>query len=216
MSARRASDEVDGGASAGRARRTQPERRREAEQRLLDAAARLIARQGARGTSLAQVGEAAGYSRGLASHYFGSKSELVNHLVKTIQQRFVQALPKADELSNGLDGLLAVADSYLALRMDDRERAFMVMWAEAVGTSAELRPAYVAVDRMFRKFLQEAIEIGVADGSIRSDVDVRAAAASLVGQFRGVLLQLLLDPKAFDAAGVRKHVLDSIRRSLTA
>jgi AcrR family transcriptional regulator len=61
----------------GSERRSQAGRRDEAEQRLLAAAVRLVAEQGLERITLADVGAAAGYSRGLPAHYFGSKAGLV-------------------------------------------------------------------------------------------------------------------------------------------
>lgn len=58
-------------------RRTQAERREEAEGKLLRAAIELLATRGYDGFTLAEVGKAAGYSRGLPAHYFGCKEELL-------------------------------------------------------------------------------------------------------------------------------------------
>ena len=56
-----------------RKRRTQEERREEAERRILEAATRIIGKTGVETFTLADVGEAAGYSRGLPAHYFKTK-----------------------------------------------------------------------------------------------------------------------------------------------
>ena len=58
-------------------RRTQEQRRAETERRVVDAATELIATSGSRRITLAQVGEAAGYSRGIVYHQFGSRERLV-------------------------------------------------------------------------------------------------------------------------------------------
>ena len=58
--------------TAGPSPRTQSDRRDTAEARILDAALRIVAERGTDGMTLAEVGEAAGYSRGLPAHYFGS------------------------------------------------------------------------------------------------------------------------------------------------
>ena len=49
----------------GDSRRTQAERRAESDSRMLRAATQLIAKHGSAGVSLAKIGVAAGYSRGL-------------------------------------------------------------------------------------------------------------------------------------------------------
>ena len=54
-------------------RRTQAERTALSDARMFDAAMQLIVEQGTHATTLKEVGERAGYSRGLASSRFGSK-----------------------------------------------------------------------------------------------------------------------------------------------
>ena len=65
-------------------RRTQAERTAETRRRVLDAAAALVASHGAHAVSLAAVGEAAGYSRGIVNHHFGSKEGLFDATVEAI------------------------------------------------------------------------------------------------------------------------------------
>jgi AcrR family transcriptional regulator len=52
-------------------RLTQAERRARSERSLLDAAEQLFAEKGSHRTSLAEIGERAGYSRGLVGERFG-------------------------------------------------------------------------------------------------------------------------------------------------
>src|SRR5690349_12395535 len=91
-------------------RRTQKQRREEAEAALLGAAVELVDEQGVSALTLARVGERAGYSRGLVTHYFGSKQALVERLAQTAQAGFV---PGLDGLPPGLDRLLRLIDGYV-------------------------------------------------------------------------------------------------------
>jgi len=67
------------------ARRTQRERREETERKVLAAATALIAQHGSRALTLAAVGEAAGYSRGIVSHHFGSRENLLRAVMRDAQ-----------------------------------------------------------------------------------------------------------------------------------
>ncbi|MEN3272577.1 MAG: hypothetical protein V7636_1338 [Actinomycetota bacterium] len=198
-------------------RRTQLERRTEAEQSLLRAAIELIAEQGAEQTSLAQIGERAGFSRGIVNHHFGTKAELIKRLVSQAQRGFAGSLPR-DSTKSGLDDLLALADSYLAPMKgsDPRHRAFLVMWAEAAGAGRDVRPSFVEGDRRFRAGIQALVERGMGDGSIRAEVDAAAYAAALVAQLRGVGVELLIDERAFKVDRVRKEIARSISAALAA
>jgi AcrR family transcriptional regulator len=177
----------------------------------------LIAEQGAEQTSLAQIGERAGFSRGIVNHHFGTKAELIKRLVSQAQRGFAGSLPP-DTAKNGLDALLALVDSYIAplKGSDARHRAFLVMWAEAAGAGRDVRPSFVEGDRRFRAGIQELVERGIRDGSIRAEADAVAFAAALVAQLRGVGIELLIDEAAFKVDRVRKEIVRSITASLAA
>src|SRR3954467_4513619 len=67
------------------ARHTQRERREATERKVLAAATALIAQHGSRALTLAAVGEAAGYSRGIVSHHFGSRENLLRAVMRDAQ-----------------------------------------------------------------------------------------------------------------------------------
>ena len=172
-----------------RRRRTQAERRAETERRVVDAAMRLVAARGVRAVTLAAVGDAAGYSRGIVTHHFGSRQGLLDVLTKQLQDRF--AAPPSE--LGGLDRLLQLVDAYLMhLRADElAARVFLVLWAETLTAEPDLRPVFAERDARFRATLAECLHEGIASGATRRDVDPDALALALVGQLRGMGLQLL-------------------------
>lgn len=87
-------------------RRTQGERRAEAEHRLLEAALQIVARRGTVRMTLAEVAEAAGYSRGLPTHRFGNKAGLLHALAGYIGERFGQQRARGPALRPGLEAIL--------------------------------------------------------------------------------------------------------------
>jgi AcrR family transcriptional regulator len=194
------------------ARRTQKERRDQAEAALLGAAAELVVEQGVRSLTLARVGERAGYSRGLVTHHFGSKQALLERLALATQTGFV---PGLDGLPPGLDRLLRLIDGYLGALGDVRvlNRAFLLLWAEAT-TAPDLAPIFRERDAAFRADLREDVAAGIADGAIRPDVVPDEVAIAVVGQLRGVGLQRLLDPGVIDTERLRRSVTEHWRRAL--
>jgi AcrR family transcriptional regulator len=194
------------------ARRTQKERRDQAEAALLGAAAELVVEQGVRSLTLARVGERAGYSRGLVTHHFGSKQALLERLALATQTGFV---PGLDGLPPGLDRLLRLIDGYLGALGDVGvlNRAFLLLWAEAT-TAPDLAPIFRERDAAFRADLREDVAAGIADGAIRPDVVPDEVAIAVVGQLRGVGLQRLLDPGVIDTERLRRSVTEHWRRAL--
>ncbi len=196
-------------------RRSQSERRGEAETALLDAAMRLFARQGVEATSLAAIGDEAGYSRGLANHHFGSRAALVEQLARRGQRRFAKGVEHLQAPT--VDTVVAVADTYLALFDDpnDDVRAFFVMRGGAIPLDAPLRSIYAADDRRFRAGMERVIRRGQEAGTIRPDIDAAAFSALLVGLLRGVASQCLMDADAVDLATVRSTTRAVIVSALT-
>jgi AcrR family transcriptional regulator len=180
-------------------RRTQQQRRDQAEAALLNAAAELVVEQGVHSLTLARVGERARYSRGLVTHYFGSKQALLQRLARTAQSGFV---PGLDAMPPGLDRLLRLIDGYIGalsqLRMANR--AFLLLWAEAA-TAADLARIFRERDEAFRAGLREDVTAGIADGTIRADAAAEETAVAVLAQLRGIGLQRLVDSPASRRAG---------------
>ncbi|MBE8523493.1 TetR family transcriptional regulator [Amycolatopsis sp. H6(2020)] len=194
-------------------RRTQQERRDQAEAALLTAAAELVVEQGVRSLTLARVGERAGYSRGIVTHHFGGKQALVERLARATQTGFV---PGLEDLPPGLDRLLRLIDGYLGElgRIGVFNQAFLLLWAEAA-TQPDLAPIFRERDAAFRADLREDVEAGIADGSIEASVSPGEVATAVVGQLRGIALQRLLDPGSVDTEALRRSVTGQWRRALT-
>ncbi|MFG2584833.1 TetR/AcrR family transcriptional regulator [Streptomyces malaysiensis] len=193
-------------------RRTQKQRRDQAEAALLNAAAELIVEQGVRSLTLARMGDRAGYSRGLVTHYFGSKQTLLERLALATQTGFV---PGLDGLPPGLNRLLRLIDGYLGMvgQASVAHQAFLLLWAEAA-TASELAPILRERDEAFRADLCEDIAAGIADGTIDPGVLANDVAIAIVGQLRGIGLQRLLAPDAVDTEPLRRSVTEHWRRAL--
>jgi AcrR family transcriptional regulator len=194
------------------ARRTQRERRDQAEAALLNAAAELVVEHGVRSLTLARVGERAGYSRGIVTHHFGSKQALLERLARATQAGFV---PGLGGLPPGLDRLLRLIDGYVGAlgQVGVFNRAFLLLWAEAA-TASELAPIFRERDDAFRADLRDDVHSGIADGTIRPDLIPAEVAVAVVGQLRGIGLQRLLDPQAVDTERLRHTVTEHWRRAL--
>jgi AcrR family transcriptional regulator len=177
-------------------RRTQEERRSEAEKRLLGAAAELIAETGPSGVTLANIGERAGYSRGLATHHFGSKAAMMQRLVDSVSTDFRREVFAASATDSAFDEAMGLVRAYFHALQHPRpaNRARLVLWADAVAAgSTDVRSAVLASDREFRDELTNRIERGIATGEFAGSVDPRALATVIIGMLRGVALQSMLD-----------------------
>ncbi len=195
-------------------RRSQQQRRDEAESGLLNAAVELIAEQGITKTSLAQIGERAGYSRGLVNYHFRSKDALIDKLINRCQKYFVDVLDVA-HADNGLETVLGSVDKYIQLFQypDIYTPALIVVWGASLPSNAD-RDAIIEAEKLVREIAVKNIQEGQRDGSISTHVDVDAFSFILVGMLRGIAAELLLSPSKLNAEHLRGELLSFIRTYL--
>ncbi len=199
------------------ARRTQTERVAESDRRVLAAALRLIGERGYRGTSLAAIGEEAGYSRGLVHERFGSKAGLLWALVREMLRTWNQdGRERGLTGHSGFEALSDVLDNHRRAMEEDRGiRAFYALMFEAMGPTPELLAEFRQLHTRFRGDIERALRVGMEEGTIRKDIDPIAQAALLMGTLRGVAFQWLLDPDAFSLDRAYEEEKRNLRRSLS-
>jgi AcrR family transcriptional regulator len=198
-----------------RPRKTQAERRATAEKKLLAAALKLIAEKGVGRTTLAEIGEAAGYSRALPAVYFRDRDGLIRAVWDYVSSHFQKKMAATGERQAGLAAVLSVVDAYLTRSGSDPFvfRATQVLMIEAFTATPEIRENMAMYNREAEKFLRKHIRIGIERGEIRGDVDPKAQAILIMGALRGAVSHWIIDP-AIDLGLVRKEFLQSLRRSL--
>jgi AcrR family transcriptional regulator len=182
--------------------RTKQERRDQAEQSLVEAAGRLVARRGVDQTSVADVGAEAGYSRGLVNHHFGTKVALLQRVARQSQLGLVEVVEGLT--GDGLESLVVMVRSYLTWidRHPDEARAFFAMWGSALSEESVLREVFADFDSDIRGKIEEFVRSGQQNGTIRTDTDPAGAATAITGMLRGTGAQLLVAPEevGFEAA----------------
>ena len=211
----RASSLNDGAAPR---RRTQAARREEAERRLLDAALKIVAERGTVRMTLAEVGEAAGYSRSLPAARFGSKAGLVHALAGYIGERFGEQRQRGPALAPGLAAITGNIHFYFARRGGawTATRALLVMMTEsAMDPGSELQAEVAAYNRSARAWFEQHIRTGIERGEIAPGTDPAATAVVLLGAMRGVMLQWLVDDR-IRLRVVRDRLLHITQRVLAA
>lgn len=194
-------------------RKTQAERREEAERAILDAATKLIAEKGLDAFTLADAGEASGYSRGLPAHYFRSKSDLLGAVGEHIRLWFFDALAARVETRRGLANLIAAIDFNFEVCKTDRP---MMHALHTVLAGALHKPALVeAVAKLNRDSVhsvEAAIRAGIANGEIRRGIDANAWAIQILSTVRGIIAQWLVDPEHVDLQASRDNLVASLKR----
>jgi len=199
--------------------RTQAQRRAEAEQRILQAAVEIIAERGVDQLTLAEAGEAAGYSRALPAHYFGSREDLIravaDHLVQGYRRRMDEG-PPGGLTASGLEALIARIAYYIDdnRRSVSRLRAFHEVLNAALNRPA-LAPAIAQLDQESAAGFVHHIRAAIRRGEISPDVDPEAQGVLILATLRGVMRQWLIAPDRIDLDRIRAEFIAGLRRNWT-
>ena len=197
----------DGESSLAVAGRTQSERSAASSRAMLDAAVELIVQKGSR-ASMMEVGRASGFSHGLVLARFGSKTGLVEAVIRHVQLGFTSLVDRGSGGKGGLARLTAIVDTFFdtSARPSSAQHCFYVLMGEAAGTDSHFREHFVKADQQLRSFVKRAIEEAIEGGEIKPEVSPVAMSALLTGMLRGASTQLLLDRNAFDVEDARAQV----------
>jgi AcrR family transcriptional regulator len=177
--------------------RTQAERTAQSDARMLEAAVRLIIERGTEGTTLKEVGELAGYSRGLAGYRFGSKGGLFAFVVKAIGEEWLRELTRVTRGRAGLEALNAATDAHyrFCVEAPDHVRAFYILWFESIGPASEHRDVIAAIHRRRQRDVVDWIEDGIRKGLVPGGVDASGIAAQFCATIIGIVYQWLAAPE---------------------
>lgn len=197
--------------------RTQAERTALAESRMVKAAINLLNTAGVQGTTLVAIGEMAGYSRGLATHHFGSKAGLFRTVLKRVSAAWNEELSSSLEGKTGLQAVTAAIDSHLthALQYPENIRAQNILWGAALDPSSEFKPNVAEFMQIQRESVTAWIRDGQALGEIREHINAERIAEQFYGGLIGINSQWLVSPD-FDLAAAYEDFKQNMVRLLSA
>ena len=196
--------------------RTQAERTAAAETRMVRAAIDLLNTAGIQGTTLVAIGERSGYSRGLATHHFGSKAGLFRTVLKQMTAVWTEELVRKLDGETGLQALATAIDTHLAhvLRHPDYILATNILWGAALDPSSEFKPNVAEFMQIQRESVAAWVESGQALGEIRTDVNAARIGEQFYGSLIGINHQWLVSPD-FDLSAAYEDFKQNIVRLLS-
>ena len=177
-------------------RLSQLERTELSDARMLASAVSLIVEKGPENLTLKEVGEQAGYSRGLAGYRFGNKAGLYDFVIRSIGSQWLEQLKRATANKIGYAAVSAAADAHYAMCKDapDDVAAFYILWFGAIGPQSEVRQLIASIHERRRLDVARWIQRGIDAGELPDSVNPDAVAGQFCSSIVGILYQWLLDP----------------------
>jgi AcrR family transcriptional regulator len=176
------------------------------------AARRVFARRGVRGTGLTHVAEAAGMGRSSLYHYYPDKESLLSDMLREMlaaeRQLFrvclrseARPIERLERLARACATLFPEWAAFGRLILDLR-----------LEETSQLRGYF----RDLRREVAGVIADGQADGSITRHREADVLASVLIGAIDGLLLQYFIDPKALPEAEVLAETLADLTQRMVA
>jgi AcrR family transcriptional regulator len=197
--------------------RTQAERTALAESSMIFAAIELLNSVGIQGTTLVAIGERSGYSRGLATHHFGSKPGLLRAVLRRITAMWTEKLVRNLDGKTGLQAFTNAIDTHLehVLRHPDYIRAMNILWGAALDPASEFKPNVAEFMRIQRESVAAWVKEGQESGEISPEIDASRIAEQFYGTLIGLNNQWLVAPE-IDLRTAYEDYKQNILRLLSA
>ena len=180
---------------------------------VLDAARRLFASQGFKGSSLAAIAQEAGITDAGLLYHFPTKNALLLAVIAEGDREQDEALEKVRDVQ-GLPLLERMAEFGADLEADPILTALDVtLSAENLSGGSEINAYFVGRYDRFRAMLTQAFEEARRAGDLTGDFDPGVEAANMTAVLDGLRLQWLLSDGAVSmAGGMRAYVTGVIAR----
>ncbi|NRA32050.1 MAG: TetR/AcrR family transcriptional regulator [Polyangiaceae bacterium] len=166
--------------------------REERKSRIIDAAEQVFLTQGLAGATMADIARSAELSKGTLYLYFESKDELYLEIALRVLTEVESDYLQAVEIpGTGLERLERFLHIHATQASEDPSRFQVALsWLTAgyvVSGSATFEAYQSATSRLFLHGVA-ALQLGIEDKSVRSDLNPATAAVQLWGGLAGVLL----------------------------
>ncbi len=170
--------------------------------RILRQAMRIFLEKGYHGTSIDDITQAAGLTKGALYWHFGSKEDLLKRIVEEFEKQFLDGLIEA---VNSVQGdLLEKVGKYFrynaVFSYYNRELcvSFTTLAAELVGAHHGMEPEFRRIYEKYQKFLSNLISQGKREKIFKKEIDEDLAALVVIAFHDGILLRWFMDQNKID------------------
>jgi len=199
--------------------RTKPTFIEEARRRqILDASMQLFAQNGFDQTSLAEIADAVGVSKGVISYHFDGKRDLGEEVIRrSLREYGSYVQERIARKPGGRDKLLEFVDACLDFIAENVDFYMVYLDVQGCfGTAEEKRSMLEFVNSRTRELLTEIIEQAKSEGAIRKRVSTRNLADVVQAMVDGIQSQIAAEPDGIDVSGCRRIFRDMIENHIGA
>lgn len=155
---------------------------------ILATAAELFAIKGFYGTSVADLAEAAGLTKGALYHHFKNKDALFFAVIESVRETWEKAVvPGVLAHQHALDRIGTLIDNHFRLISHNQTLCLVIntMMHEMADTDPSFFEALQDVYTDLNEFIEAIIIRGQTSGQLRDDLPARQITLNIVGMLRG-------------------------------
>ncbi len=178
-------------------------------QQIIDAAIRVLARQGYARTSLLEIAKEAGMSKGALHYHYPTKEALIHAVLETacnvVQARTLQAWSPSD---NPFEALRKSLEELWATRVERTNEALVVADLLALSLYDEsLRPKLAEFYELGAQQIRDYLEENLIAVGLEPRIPLDILPRIVIGLLDGLVMQAFADPDAFSA----DEVVDAVQ-----
>ncbi len=171
---------------------------------MFEAAIQLIIERGTERTTLKEIGELAGYSRGLAHSRFGSKEGFLQQLFVRFDGRWKEHLSSYVGDKFGIEAVLAAVHALRDFLTAEASymRAMYMLWYESLGHDSKIRRKLADHHRVYREDAARWVRRGIEAGEIAPTINPEQFSIQFNAFVFGIIYQWLVNAEALDLEAI--------------
>ncbi len=184
-------------------------------ERILDAAAHLIAERGVNNVRVADIAKRVGTTSGTVHYHFEFKDDLLNSAIEwAVTQAFERQAKLLDGIITPKEKLLRIVEIQLPNDQQSRHEwsIWLQFWNEA-SLRPELRDTHIALNQRWRSGLVEIVEEGIREGDFKP-VNAKDFVDHMQALFNGLGVEVLVGTSTLEH--MRATMVSFLKSSLFA
>lgn len=183
--------------------------RAQTSSRLLEGALKVFAKQGYHASTMADVAQAAGVSKGLAYHYFESKEELLVSLAELRLKQYLPLLKGLTEIEDAEERLLFLVNFVMKEIVEKCEelRFYNALYLHADGVRA--------IEKAMQKYQEQFDRQFAAEEQLLKDLGFKNPALEAVflrSTLQGIALEYILSPHDYPLKKIKEMLISRYKK----
>ncbi len=163
------------------------------KERIVKESTALFLHKGFQGTTIKDITDAVGLTKGAFYWYFKTKGDLLETILEEWEKTFLDGLIRSDEAVEGgfLDRFKRYHKYSTEYAVNHRELCLVwtILAAEIAGSGLKAERTFRGGLERYIGFVKGLIEAGKEEGAVKADFDSSVLANTIIAMHNGVLLQ---------------------------